>query len=173
MKAIVAQNNKAILKTDRAIPKLRDEYILVKTEAIALNPTDWKHLDYNLVSDGALIGCDFSGTVLEVGKAVTKNWQKGDRVAGVTHGGNGDQLEDGSFAEYIVAKGDLCIRIPDHMNFDQAATFPLGLATVMQGLYHKGLTMDMPDDPVKKKTYVLIYGGSTAAGALGIQFAKL
>lgn len=36
-------------------PKLRDDYILVKVKAIALNPTDWKHVDF-LTSKGARVG---------------------------------------------------------------------------------------------------------------------
>jgi len=44
-KAIVIQApGKAELVSDRPIPKLRDDYILVKTVAVALNPTDWKHI---------------------------------------------------------------------------------------------------------------------------------
>ena len=40
MKAIVIEEpGKAILNSSRAQPKLRDEYIRVKTVAVALNPT--------------------------------------------------------------------------------------------------------------------------------------
>ena len=28
------------------IPKLRPDYVLVKVEAVALNPSDWKSLDW-------------------------------------------------------------------------------------------------------------------------------
>jgi hypothetical protein len=35
-------------------PKLRDDYILVKVKAVALNPTDWKHVDF-LTSKGARV----------------------------------------------------------------------------------------------------------------------
>jgi NADPH:quinone reductase-like Zn-dependent oxidoreductase len=37
------------------VPKLRDDYILVKIKAVALNPTDWKHVDF-LTSKGARVG---------------------------------------------------------------------------------------------------------------------
>ena len=67
------------------IPKLRDSYVLVKTAAVALNPTDWKHVDY-LPTPGAQLGCDYAGTVVEVGKDVTKRFKKGDRIAGFVHG---------------------------------------------------------------------------------------
>jgi NADPH:quinone reductase-like Zn-dependent oxidoreductase len=173
MKAIVVNDKKASVQSDRPKPKLRDDYILVKTTAIALNPTDWKHVDNGLVSNGGLVGCDFAGIVEEIGSAVTKKWNKGDRVAGVAHGGNYVQPEDGAFAEYIVAKGDVQVKIPEGLSDEAACTFPLGATTVMQGLFQKALKLNLPDDPVKDKQFVLIYGGSTATGALGVQYAKL
>ncbi|KAJ9644995.1 hypothetical protein H2204_001457 [Knufia peltigerae] len=174
MKAVVACGDEAVLTKNRPKPKLRDDCVLVKVIAVALNPTDWKHLAGRLVPDGCLLGCDFAGYVEEVGKGVTKVYSKGDRVAGTVHGGHPSQPEDGAFAEYIVAKGDLCFQVPRELPFEKAATLPLGLATVMQGLYQKGLKMNLPDNPIKEdKALVLIYGGSTATGALGIQFARL
>ena len=66
------------------VPKLRDDYILVKVKAVALNPTDWKHVAW-LTDAGSRIGCDYAGIVEEVGSKVTKDFKKGDRVAGFTH----------------------------------------------------------------------------------------
>jgi len=173
MKAIAVLEGKATFVDDRSVPVVRDGFVLIHVAAVALNPTDWKHLEYNLVEDGCLIGCDFAGQVVEIGKGVTKNLSSGDRVAGVAHGGNCVQPEDGAFAEYIVAKGDLLLKLPPSLSFEEAATLPLGVGTVMQGLYQKGLMMNLPDAPTQGKSFVLIYGGSTATGALGIQYAKL
>jgi NADPH:quinone reductase-like Zn-dependent oxidoreductase len=172
MKAIVNRNKTAVLE-DRPKPKLRDDYLLVKTVAVALNPTDWKHAAFGLTSEGGLLGCDFAGIVEEVGSAVTKAWKKGDRIAGVAHGGNYVQPEDGAFAEYVVAKGDLQLKINGGVSFEAAATVPLGATTVGQGLYQKGLKLNLPTDPITDKEYVLVYGGSTATGTLAIQYAKL
>lgn len=173
MKAIAVRGGKATLVEDRSVPVLRDGFALIHVAVVALNPTDWKHLEYNLVEDGCLVGCDFAGRVVEIGKSVTKNLSRGDRVAGVAHGGNCIQREDGAFAEYVVAKADLLIKLPGSLSFEEAATLPLGVGTVMQGLYQKGLKMNLPDTPTKEKPIVLIYGGATATGALGIQYAKL
>lgn len=76
---------KAVL---RAIPhpRLPDDYILVKTVAVALNPTDWTTLDAR-GDDGTIVGCDYAGVVEDVGKAVTRPFKKGDRIAGFAHGG--------------------------------------------------------------------------------------
>ena len=153
------------------LPQLRPDYLLVKTRFVALNPTDWKHVD-KLPQAGATLGCDFSGTVVDVGSEVKKSWKKGDRIAGVCHGGNAVQLEDGAFAEYIVAKGDVQMKLPDQSSDEDAATLGVGITTVGQGLY-QSLELPWPNQPAKEKFPVLIYGGSTATGALAIEFAKL
>jgi NADPH:quinone reductase-like Zn-dependent oxidoreductase len=155
---------------ETSIPKLRDDYILVKTKNVALNPTDWKHLDF-LCKKGALLGCDYAGIVAEAGSKVTK-FKRGDRVCGFCHGGNEVNHEDGAFAEYVTAKGDVQIGIPDNMSFEEAATLGVGVTTCGQGLY-QSLQLPLPNKPATQKTYVLIYGGSTATGALAIQYAKL
>ena len=157
--------------TDRRKPHLRDDYILIKTAAIALNPTDWKHVDF-MASPGALSGCDYAGVVEEIGTKVTKPFKKGDRVCGMCHGANALQLEDGAFAEYIVAKGDIQIMIPPAMSFEEAATLGVGIVTIGQSLY-QSLQLPLPSAPAKQAGPLLIYGGSTATGAMAIQFAKL
>ena len=169
--AVIVQKAGEAKVQEIAIPKLRDDYILVKTKAVALNPTDWKHLDF-LSDKGSLLGCDYAGVVEEVGSKVTKPFKKGDRVCGFTHGGNQVNHEDGSFAEYIVAKGDVQIKIPDNMSFEEASTLGVGVTTCGQALY-QSLELPLPNKPATQKTYVLIYGGSTATGALAIQYAKL
>jgi NADPH:quinone reductase-like Zn-dependent oxidoreductase len=90
-------SNRGLVKTSNGhtalrnvpIPKLRDDYILVRTIAVALNPTDWQKVDESSKPGFtySLLGTDYAGIVEEVGKAVTKNFKKGDRIAGWGHGG--------------------------------------------------------------------------------------
>ncbi|RJE27154.1 oxidoreductase [Aspergillus sclerotialis] len=171
-KAIIVKSPKqAILATDNPIPSLRDDYILVKNVAVALNPTDWKHVDF-LAPRGVTVGCDYAGIVEEVGPKVKKEFRKGDRICGFVHGSNAVQPEDGAFAERIVAKGDVQMHIPDNLSFQEAATLGVGIITVGQGLY-QSLKLAWPTEPLKEPVPLLIYGGSTATGSLAIQFAKL
>lgn len=156
MKAIIINGNKAKISTI-PLPKLRPTYLLAKVNSIALNPTDWKHINGKRASPNGLSGCDFAGTVVEVGSDVSKSFKPGDRVAGTTHGGNASQIEDGCFAEYCVAKADLLVKLPDSLSFDAAATFPLGVSTVGQGLYQKALKLNLPTNPTKGGETVLIY----------------
>ncbi|RDL41203.1 Protein TOXD [Venustampulla echinocandica] len=171
-KAIIIQEpGKAIVVTDAPVPVLRDDYVLIKNIAVAINPTDWGHVEH-LADPGSLVGCDYAGIVEEVGKAVTRPFKKGDRIAGFAHGANTVQHQDGSFAEYIVAKGDVQMAIPENVSLEEAATFGVGICTVGQGLY-QSLQLAMPHTPLSEPVPILIYGGSTATGTLAIQFAKL
>ena len=158
-----------IIEADK--PQLRPDYLLVKTKAVALNPTDWKHLA-GVGAPGCTLGCDYAGEVVEVGPNVTKPFKKGDRVAGFCHGGNTSQHEDGAFGEYLVSKGDIQLKIPDYLSDTDAATLGVGVSTIGQGLY-QSLGLPLPDAPSKEKFPVLVYGGSTATGALAIQWLKL
>lgn len=74
---------------DAPVPKLpADDYILVKTTAVAINPTDWKHVDLADKAGcvGIWVGCDYAGIVEEVGSGVTKDFKKGDRICGPVNG---------------------------------------------------------------------------------------
>ncbi|KAF2802229.1 enoyl reductase [Mytilinidion resinicola] len=152
------------------VPPPRDDYIIVKTKAVALNPTDWKSL-HSRFTEGAIAGCDYAGIVEQVGSAVTNGLKVGDRVAGFVRGADPDKI-DGAFADIIAAKGDLQIKIADSVSFEEGATLGVGISTVGQGLY-QALGLPFPPQKVKEPTTILIYGGSTATGTLAIQFAKL
>lgn len=88
---IKSAGNAELVET--SVPALRDDYLLVKVRAVALNPTDVLHIDY-LAPVGARVGCDYAGVVEEVGAKVTKPFKKGDRVAGVAHGSNAVSASD-------------------------------------------------------------------------------
>lgn len=153
------------------MPTLPDDYILVRTVAIALNPTDWTTLDA-AGDNGTLVGCDYAGVVVKVGKAVRKDWKEGDRVAGFSHGGNDANPQTGSFARFIIAKADIQFRIPDGTSFEGAAASGVGIMSAGYGLY-KELQLPLPKSSAHQDgRTILIYGGSTATGSIAIQLAR-
>ncbi|KAJ3531832.1 hypothetical protein NM208_g8107 [Fusarium decemcellulare] len=160
---------------DAPIPALpAEDYILVRTTAVAINPTDWKHIDLadSLGCVNSWVGCDYAGIVEKVGSGVTKDFKKGDRICGPVNGSNGLRETDGSFAKFIIVKGDLQIRTPDNLADEEAATLGIAITTIGQGLY-QNLKLPLPTEPAKEPFDILIYGGSTAMGITGIQYAKL
>lgn len=87
MKAIkILGPRKARVSAKVSKPDLPDDCVMIKTMAVSINPTDWKHIDF-ISTKGATAGCDYSGVVEELGASVDGNLIKvGDRVAGYTHG---------------------------------------------------------------------------------------
>lgn len=121
---------------------------------------------------GATVGCDYMGTVVQVGSKVTKHFKPGDRISGFVHGANAVQKEDGCFAEYCVAKADVQMKVPENISDEDASTLGIGITTVGQALYQK-LGVPLPGAGEKANYPILVYGGSTATGSLAIQFAIL
>ncbi|KAL5118643.1 hypothetical protein ACEQ8H_003494 [Pleosporales sp. CAS-2024a] len=171
-KAVVhVSQNVAELRSHVPVPKLTaDNWILVKTKAVALNPTDWKNID-RACSPGSIAGCDYAGVVEEVGKGVTR-YKVGDRVCGFVRGGDPYDKENGAFAEHVKAKEGINLKFSEHVSFEEAATLGVGLSTVAQALYQE-LGLPFPPNKVQEPTPLLIYGASTATGTLAVQFAKL
>lgn len=171
MKAIKIEDSKAVVVTDAVLANdPRPDELLVKVVAVALNPTDWKHVEYGILTRPT-VGCDFAGVVQDVGLDVAR-FKKGDRVWGMVHGSNEDRPDNAAFQEFVYAKEGLTVHIPEHMSFEDAATLGVGVLTVGQGLYQE-MPISWPNSPLKEKVPILIYGGSSATGALAIQFAKL
>lgn len=159
------------VRNDVPTPSIQPDEILVKVHAVALNPTDFKHIDL-LSPPKSIIGCDYAGEVAEVGPEAGDSWKVGDRIAGVTHGG---LFQDkGSFANYLRMEPDLAWRVPDGFSDVHASIYGVSAVTAMMALYHN-LDVPWPDVPRtadSKNGTILIYAGSTGAGLFALQLAK-
>ncbi|KFY37135.1 hypothetical protein V494_04887 [Pseudogymnoascus sp. VKM F-4513 (FW-928)] len=159
-------------------PNISDQEILVKVHVVGLNPTDFKHIDF-MAPSNRIIGCDYAGEVVEVGKTAPGGWKQGDRVAGVVHGGM--YHDRGSFAEYLKIDGDLAWKIPQGVTDEDATTYGVSAVTAMLALYvHLGLPLPFLEPEASAKPgqsvqapIVFVYAGSTCAGLFTIQLAKL
>lgn len=85
---------------------------------------------------------------------------------------NEDNPEDGTFAEHIVAKGDIAMHMPSQLSFSDAATLPSGVLTAALALY-RHLELPLLPATVAGSPWLMVYGGSSASGSIAIQFAKL
>jgi NADPH:quinone reductase-like Zn-dependent oxidoreductase len=65
----------------RPIPTPGPRELLIKVQAVALNPIDWKNRKYSFLLDQypAVVGWDTAGDVIAVGEGVTR-FSIGDRV---------------------------------------------------------------------------------------------
>ncbi|KAK2469288.1 hypothetical protein H9L39_19005 [Fusarium oxysporum f. sp. albedinis] len=157
------------VENDVAVPTISPDEILIKVKAVALNPTDFKHLDV-VAPPNSIIGCDYAGEVDLVGENVTTKWQIGDRVAGVVHGGLFP--DRGAFAEYLKTDADLAWKIPDNISDADAATYGISAATVLLSLNVRHGLPWANEKTSPTDEAIFIYAGSTSAGLYHIQLAK-
>lgn len=124
MQALVTVEGKQAEVKEVPVPSLGKDEILIRTTAVTLNPTDWKHVAF-LSPPGVIVGCDFAGVVEQLGPEVkSASVKKGDRVAGFVHGSM--DADRGSFAQYLKTNSELVAKIPD--NVDDYVASSLGVA---------------------------------------------
>jgi NADPH:quinone reductase-like Zn-dependent oxidoreductase len=139
-------------------PKPDAGQVLVKVSAAAVNPVDWK------IRDGLgelfgmkpplILGCEVAGTV-ETGSG---NLAAGDEVYGYLG------MHSGGYAEYAAAPASEFVRKPEQVDFDTAASVPVGALTAWQGIFDLG--------KLTSGQRILITGASGAVGTMAVQLAK-
>lgn len=176
MKALVTVEDKKAEVKEVPVPTLDKDEILVRTLAITINPTDWKHVAL-MSGPGNIVGCDFVGIVEQLGSDVkNSSLSKGDRVAGFVHGTK--DPDRGSFAEYLKTNSEVVAKIPDNVDDLTAAALGIGGETAVQALFQR-LALPVPDfskgaAPVTEDSpEVLIWSGSTTVGQWAIQLAHV
>ncbi|KAL2833069.1 hypothetical protein BJY01DRAFT_239629 [Aspergillus pseudoustus] len=175
--AIVGLEDGTLAISDKVpLPAVQDDMILVKNEAVALNPIDTK-LVGKLCTEGAVAGMDFAGTVIALGNKVRSAAQirLGDRVCGAVQGMHSLTPDVGAFAQYVGASDVVTLKLPDYLSMEQGASLGTGIGTVGLALFRSLKVPGTPIAPVPSASakIVLVYGGSTATGTLAIQILKL
>jgi NADPH:quinone reductase-like Zn-dependent oxidoreductase len=169
--AVVADSNgNPIVWSETPCPPLRSDQVYIRTEAVAINPSDTKMRGEFITSFG-IFGADYAGTVVAVGSDVKKDVIVGDRVSGAQHSMHAKTLDHGAFGQYNVSNGGVRLKLPPSMSTEAGASLGAGISTA--GLAVRALGLPLPDAPTDKPTRVLVYGGSTATGTIAIQLLKL
>ncbi|PKA84162.1 NADPH2:quinone reductase [Ulvibacter sp. MAR_2010_11] len=140
--------------------------LLVKIEAISVNPVDFK-VRQNAAKDIVLeipkiIGWDAVGTVEGVGEQTT-TFKVGDKVYYA-----GDITRPGSNAEYQLIDERIVGRKPKNLSLAEAAAIPLTGLTAYEALFDR---IKINPETDKGKT-VLILAGAGGVGSIAIQLAK-
>jgi NADPH:quinone reductase-like Zn-dependent oxidoreductase len=146
-------------------PTPRENELLVKVRAAAVNPVDWKIRDglgdlFGL-KPPLVLGCEVAGTVEAVGGPIgngIKEFVAGDEVYGYLG------TYTGGYAEYVAAPANEFVRKPKDIDFDTAASVPVAALTAWQGIFDNG--------ELAKGQRILITGASGAVGSMAVQLAK-
>ena len=158
MKAYVYGANGASI-AEVAKPAPKGTQVLVRVHACGLNRADLGmtkgHAHGAAGGVGTVLGMEWAGEVAELGPEAT-GVKIGDRIMG--SGG-------AAFAEYTLADHGRLFRSPSNMNFEEAATLPVALATMHNAVVTNGA--------LQPGQTVLIQGASSGVGLMAMQIAKL
>jgi NADPH:quinone reductase-like Zn-dependent oxidoreductase len=171
MKAIVATGygSPEVLKLGEVIlPTLSPDEILVKVHSSTVTRADammrtgkpwFGRLMIGLTKPKHPIpGTGFAGVLEAVGSKV-RSFKPGDRVFGET------TTKASTNAEYVAVKaGGVVLQMPDHLAFDEAATFTDGPLTSLNFLKKVA--------GIQKGERVLVNGASGSLGTAAVQLAK-
>jgi len=148
---------------DKAVPAFSDEQILVRVRSVALNPLDWRLIDFSH-PPGFSTGCDFSGDIVALGdKAKASGFKIGDIVSGMVS----STKDNGAFQEYVVIHHEITIHSAGLPYGDAAAT-PVAISTAMLAL---NWALKTPVDGVPRPEPLLVWGGSSGVGMYAIKLA--
>jgi NADPH:quinone reductase-like Zn-dependent oxidoreductase len=166
MKAVVLNEygGPEVLKyQDAPRPEPKDDDILVRVIAAAVNPVDsyvrqGMFAKRGLDNRPAIIGYDIAGVVEKTG-ANAKKFKAGDKVYSYL-----SVMRGGGYAEFAIAKESETAIKPTNINFVEATAVPLAATTAWQALVDTA--------KIDKGQTVLIHGGSGGVGSFAIPIAK-
>ena len=158
MKAYVYGSDGAKI-SDVAEPTPKGTQVLVRVRACGLNRADTGmrkgHAHGAAGGVGTVLGMEWAGEVAALGPQA-RGVKVGDRVMG---------SGAAAFAEFTLADHGRLFRTPSNMNFEEAATLPVALATMHNAVVTSGA--------LQPGQSVMIQGASSGVGLMAMQIAKL
>ncbi len=164
IKAAPGEERPAFVVEERPSPQPEPHDLVVRVEAVSVNPVDTKRRHSAHTRRGfEVLGWDAAGTVAGVGSAVSL-FKPGDRVYYA-----GSLLRPGSNAELQLVDERIAGPWPRGLSAAEAAAIPLTGLTASEALFER-LGISLTGDAGKS---LLVIGGAGGVGSLAIQLGKL
>ena len=146
-------------------PVLGDQDLLVRVEAVSVNPVDTKIRSPKpqVEAQPKVLGYDAAGVIEAVGAAVD-GFQPGDRVYYA-----GDVTRAGSNAQFQLVDARLAGHAPKSIDTADAAALPLTVLTAWELLFQR---MPFDSEHGGQGKSLLIIGGAGGVGSIAIQLAR-
>ncbi|AYF99408.1 zinc-binding alcohol dehydrogenase family protein [Protaetiibacter intestinalis] len=143
-----------------AVPDLRERDVLVRVEAVSINPVDTKTRLSTPADQRRILGWDASGVVEAVGSGVER-FRLGDEVWYA-----GDITRDGCDSEFHAVDERLVAKKPRTLSHASAAALPLTALTAWESLFER-LQIDGGSSGT-----LLVMAGAGGVGSIMLQLAK-
>ena len=161
MKAILVNDDRSLRWDNVPDPVIKDDEVLVKIEAAALNRADLMQREGDYPPPAGCpewMGLEVAGEIVEVGEEAKKcsSWKLGDKVCALLGGGG--------YAEYVAVKYDMLMPIPKNCTMVEAAAIPEAFATAYLNLFIEG--------GIKEGNTLLMNAGASGLASVIIPMAK-
>ncbi|MBO5101876.1 MAG: NAD(P)H-quinone oxidoreductase [Clostridia bacterium] len=161
MKAILVNEDRSLRWDNVADPQIKDDEVLVKIEAAALNRADLMQREGDYPPPAGCpewMGLEVAGEIVEIGKeaAERSSWKMGDKVCALLGGGG--------YAEYVSVKYDMLMPVPKNCSMVEAAAIPEAFATAYLNLFIEG--------NIKDGNTLLMNAGASGLASVIIPMAK-
>jgi len=161
MKVILVDDNNNFVVAEEVKPSPKENEILIKIEAAALNRADLLQKNGTYPSPKGWPqwpGLEVSGTVEDMGKEAEKSgkFKKGDKICALLGGGG--------YAEYVCAPYGMVMPMPKNLSFEEAAALPEAYATSYLNLFYEG--------HLKVGQTAFIPAGASGLASVAIPMAK-
>ena len=160
MKAIVstAKGLENIEVQNLPIPLIKKNEVLIKVNAIGVNPVDWKGQESGGFGNSYILGTDISGVITKIGSEIA-NFQVGDEVIGSL-----DWNKQGAYAEFVSSEQQFLTLKPKNLSLIESAAIPMAGLTAWQGIF------DILK--LKRNEKIVIQAAAGGVGLFALQFAK-
>lgn len=113
---------------------LSSDEILIRNDAVGLNPVDWKSVSYNfgIPAFPWILGRDIAGTIVQAPEDNDEGWKVGDRVWTCA---DSREMRAGGYQRFSVHKKGTLAKVPSEMKDEDAATLGTGLVTAAVALF--------------------------------------
>lgn len=161
MKAMLVDENKNLVWSDVEKPSPKEDEILIKIYAAALNRADLLQRNGTYPSPEGwpdFMGLEVSGIIEDMGeKAKRESGKKiGDKACALLGGGG--------YAEYVCAPYGMVMQMPEGLSFEEAAALPEAYATCYLNLFYEG--------HLKAGQTAFIPAGASGLASVAIPMAK-
>lgn len=164
-KHLPVDHEESLIDLELDKPKAEGRDLLVRVEAVGVNPVDYKvRANGDTETEAKVLGWDVAGVVVETG-AETSLFKKGDHVYYA-----GDITRQGGNSEFHLIDERIVGKKPASLSFAESAALPLTTITAYEALFHRLKVSHHPED--NKGKSILIIGASGGVGSIATQLAK-